>query len=75
MFSECSSLKEINLSNFNLNKVFSMIWMFSGCSSLKEINLSNFNYNADVYKMFSDCPDELKTKIITRFDKIKNEAF
>ena len=41
----CSSLKEINLSNFNTNKVTNMCAMFNGCTSLKEINLSNFNTN------------------------------
>ena len=32
MFSECSSLKELNLSNFNTNKVIHMEDMFSECS-------------------------------------------
>ena len=32
MFSECSSLKELNLSNFNTNNVTNMRYMFSGCS-------------------------------------------
>ena len=46
MFSGCSSLKEINLNNFNTNNVTNMSYMFYGCSSLKELNLNNFNtYN------------------------------
>ena len=45
MFYGCSSLKEINLSNFNTNNVNDMKEMFSSCSSLKKINLSNFNTN------------------------------
>ena len=32
MFSGCSSLKELNLSNFNTNNVTNMVCMFSGCS-------------------------------------------
>ena len=32
MFYGCSSLKEINLSNFNTNNVTYMNHMFSGCS-------------------------------------------
>ena len=32
MFSGCSSLKELNLSNFNTNKVSVMKGMFYGCS-------------------------------------------
>ena len=45
MFSGCSSLKELNLSNFNTNNVTNMRDMFNGCSSLKELNLYNFNNN------------------------------
>ena len=43
MFSRCLSLKELNLNNFNTNKISNMISMFNGCSSLKELNLNNFN--------------------------------
>ena len=32
MFSGCSSLKEINLSNFNTNNVTNIIYMFNRCS-------------------------------------------
>ena len=37
MFSGCSSLKELNLNNFNTNNVTNMNGMFYGCSSLKEL--------------------------------------
>ena len=37
MFNECSSLTELNLSNFNTNKVTNMSNMFNGCVKLKEI--------------------------------------
>ena len=40
---ECSSLKELNLNNFNTDNVTNMSYMFYKCYSLKEINLSNFN--------------------------------
>ena len=33
MFSECSSLKELNLNNFNTNNVTNMGGMFSRCSN------------------------------------------
>ena len=33
MFDGCSSLKELNLSNFNTNNVTNMRRMFSGCSA------------------------------------------
>ena len=37
MFSECSSLKELNLNNFNTNNVTDMSFMFMGC--LEELKL------------------------------------
>ena len=57
MFNGCSSLKEIDLSNFNTDNVTDMRDMFNGCSSLKEINLSNFNTNkvTDMGCMFWGC--------------------
>ena len=45
MFYGCSSLKELNLNNFNTNNVTNMGGMFFRCSSLKELNLNNFNTN------------------------------
>ena len=54
MFYGCSSLTNINLSNFNTNNVIDMSGLFGGCSSLKNINLSNFNTNkvTDMRAMF-----------------------
>ena len=61
----CSSLKELNLSNFNTNNVTDMGGMFCRCFSLKELNLSNFNTNnvTNMSDMFFGCADELKNKI------------
>ena len=77
MFSGCSSLKELNLNNFNINNVTNMWHMFSGCSSLKELNLNNFNTNnvTNMSYMFSGCLDELKLKIKSQFKNFKEEAF
>ena len=44
MFCGCSSLKELNLNNFNTNNVTNMSGMFEECSSLKELNLKNFGF-------------------------------
>ena len=65
MFDGCSSLNELNLSNFNTNNVTKMYCMFSGCSSLKELNLSNFNTNnvTNMSCMFSRCSKQLKLKL------------
>ena len=45
MFQGSSSLKNLNLSNFNTNNVTDMGYMFYKCSSLTNLNLSNFNTN------------------------------
>ena len=39
MFSGCSSLKEINLSNFNTNNFTNMRDMFNGCEKLTKNNI------------------------------------
>ena len=43
MFYECTSISEINLSNFDTSNVTYMGAMFSGCSNLNSLNLSNFD--------------------------------
>ena len=57
MFYGCSSLKELNLNNFNTNNVINMSCMSCGCSSLKELNFNNFNTNnvTNMGVMFYDC--------------------
>ena len=39
MFYECSSLKELNLSNFITNNVTYMLGMFCGCSGQFQIKI------------------------------------
>ena len=65
MFYGCSSLKELNLSNFNTNKVKNMNNMFSGCLSLKNLDIYNFvvNKGANIKDMFTDLSKEVKYKI------------
>ena len=77
MFSGCSSLKELNLSNFNTNNVWNMGSMFYRCSSLKELNLSNFNTNnvTNMRSMFYGCSVQLQDKIRSQYKNIKEEAF
>ena len=77
MFSGCSSLKELNLSNFNTKKVTNMCFMFYRYSSLKELNLSNFNVNnvTDILGMFSGCSDQFQNKIKTQYKNIEEQAF
>ena len=42
MFCGCSSLVELNLYNFNTDKVVEMDSLFKGCKSLKDLNISHF---------------------------------
>ena len=57
MFLECTSLKYLNLSNFNTQNVTSMRSMFWDCRYLIYLNLSNFNtQNVTTMKsMFEGC--------------------
>ena len=57
MFSGCSSLKFLDLSNFNTSSVTNMMRMFYGCSSLESINLYNFDTSKviSMYSMFEEC--------------------
>ena len=41
MFFECSSLKELNLSNFNTNNVIDMNAMFFGCSEQLKMKIKS----------------------------------
>ena len=77
MFYGCSSLKELNLLNFNTNNITDMSWMLYGCSSLIELNLSIFNTNnvIDMGYMFSKCSDELKLKIRSQYKNFQEMAF
>jgi len=43
MFNKCSSLKEVNLSNFNTQNVTDMNYIFDGCSSLTKKNIITKN--------------------------------
>ena len=42
IFNYCKSLKQIDVSHFDITNVTDMTKTFNGCSSLNEINLSNF---------------------------------
>ena len=72
MFKECTSITEINLSNFDSSKVTSMDNMFEGCSSLTSIDLSNINTQLvkRMAFMFSRCTS-LTSLDLSRFDTTK----
>jgi surface protein len=57
LFNGLSSLKTLDLSNFDTSNEERMEGMFAGCSSLEELDLSNFDTSKvyDVHGMFQDC--------------------
>mgnify|MGYP002626851517 CR=1 FL=1 len=75
MFSECSSLININLSNFNTKNVKDMSMMFNGCSSLKNLDLISFDTQnvTDMSWMFCGC-SSLQKIDLTHFNtkNVKN---
>ena len=48
MFEGCSSLRELNIYNFNTSKVTDMRWMFEGCSSLTNLDVSSPLINGEI---------------------------
>ena len=57
MFSSCSSLTSLDLSNFDTSNVQYMESMFSSCSSLTSLDLSNFDTSkvSEMKHMFQNC--------------------
>ena len=74
MFQGCSSLKDINLSNFNTSNVTNMSWMFNGCellSSLPDISKWNTSNVTEMSRMFDGCKKSLE--IPSKFIIVKDE--
>ena len=73
MFYQCHSLKNVNLSSFDTNKVTGMYYMFSDCKALNDLNLSNFviNNKTNIKNMFKGCSDKLINKV-KKYIKIIN---
>lgn len=57
MFRNCSSLLELDLSNFNTSKVTNMNAVFNNCKALTSLNLSSFNTSNVISfrSMFNNC--------------------
>ena len=58
MFSECSSLKELNLNNFNTNNVTNMSFMFRGCSDDLKMKIKSENKNIKDEAFYDDEDDD-----------------
>ena len=59
MFYDCSSLKKLDLCNFNTTNVTKMNGMFSNCILLSSLDISSFNTEkvTDMSWMFGICYD------------------
>ena len=75
MFSGCSALTSLDLSNFNTEKVTNMGFMFYKCSSLESLNLSSFNTsNVEIMiSMFYNC-SSLESLDLSSFNTEKVES-
>ena len=73
MFNECTSLKELDLSNFNTNNVNDFSYMFYDCSSLEKLDISNFQTGHVRYSehMFYRCVSLKELKCESEFIKKK----
>ena len=70
-------IKELDISNFNIDNVTDMGEMFYRCSELNKINIKNFNIkkNAWVRDMFYGCNEELKNKMKEENKSLSEQAF
>jgi surface protein len=74
MFSDCSSLENLDLSSFKITTVHIMEYMFSGCSKLKSLDLKGFSNGAATYTiegMFKNC-SSLEYLDISGLDTTRN---
>ena len=69
MFQECSSLRKLDLSNFDTSQVTNMSYMFFDCNNLIELYLNSFDTSqvTDMGGMFSGC-SKLTILDLSNFD-------
>ena len=69
MFTNCSSLTSLDLSNFNTSNVTDINGMFYNCGALTDLNLSSFNTSnvTNMSYMFDNC-SSLTHLDISNFD-------
>ena len=69
MFSYCSKLTSLDLSNFDTSSVTNMGWMFKSCSMLTSLDVSGWNTSkvTDMSYMFTDC-SKLTSLDLSDFD-------
>ena len=78
LFYECTTINEIDFSNFDTSNVNNMRSMLKGCSSLASINFENFNTAqvTDMSSLFYNC-SSLNNLNLSNFDtsNVKNMGF
>ena len=69
IFADCSSLKNLDFSNFKTQKIKNMSGMFAGCSNLINLDFSNFNTQnvTNMGAMFREC-DSLVNLDLSNFN-------
>ena len=69
MFSGCSKLIQLDLSNFDTKRVTNMASLFNNCQALAQLDISNFDTTqvTEMGAMFTYCLS-LKTLDLTSFD-------
>ena len=74
MFSGCSSLTNLELSNFDTSQVAQMELAFAGCSNLVSLSLEHFDTSnvSNMISMFSGC-SSLTSLDLSNFDTAKLE--
>ena len=78
MFYNCSSLTNLDLSNFTAENLITMCGMFKNCRSLRNLDLYNFKININAYKLkinsiFDGCDFLRNANIICSEEIILNE--
>ena len=78
MFSDCTKLTSLDVSNFNTSKVTTMKGMFNACSSLTSLDVSHFNTSnvTDMSWMFQNC-EKLTSLDVSSFNtaKVNNMSY
>ena len=78
MFSNCSKLTSLDVTNFNTVNVKNMMRMFAGCNALTSLDVTNFNSEnvTNMNKMFSSC-SKLTSLDVSNFNtkKVTNMSF
>ncbi len=75
MFQGCTSLKELNLSNFDMSNANELNSMFKGCVGLKSLEMPAFGNIQNGEEMFNNCQSLITTITINGSISRCNEMF